>query len=496
MRASAAESTLDTWGIRQLGGSRAMSPTHTQHPHASRVVIAGAGVAALEAMLALRSLAGREVAIRVLTPGESFLHRPASVADSFSADGEPDLDLGAILTAARATRTVDLLDGVDAAQHTICTRSGDTVPYDELLIAVGARRIPAVAGALAFRGHADVPALRQTIAEIETRRISHLAFALPDGNAWPVPLYELAVMAATHATAHRSPARITVVTAETTPLECFGEQASAATVGLLADHGVEVVAGASPLAFHSGVLELAGGTTIAADRVVALPRLAGPAIAGLPADGDGFIPIDCHGRVEGLEGVYAAGDATAGALKSGTLAAAQADAIAELIAERAGAPVTARPFAPIVRGLLLADVDPLYVRVESLHGRGAAVPIHGDSLAPLLRARSRHRRGSRALLWWPPARATGRHLAPWLAGANGRPLVRPRGTHRNDYAVDLMLLLADCDAWAGDHPQALQALDCAESLGGALPSQYSAKRRCWAEHESAEPAGTPGAWGC
>jgi sulfide:quinone oxidoreductase len=62
--------------------------------------------------------------------------------------------------------------------------------------------------------------------------------------------------------------------------------------------------------------------------VIALARLQGPRIAGLPADADGFFPVDPHGRVTGARDVFAAGDATAGPIKLGGLAAQEADAAA------------------------------------------------------------------------------------------------------------------------------------------------------------------------
>lgn len=46
-------------------------------------------------------------------------------------------------------------------------------------------------------------------------------------------------------------------------------------------------------------------------------------------------------------------------------------------------------------------------------------------------------------------------------------------------ALELALLLADCDARWGDHRSALSALDAAEALQGALPPEYEAKRREW-----------------
>ena len=46
-------------------------------------------------------------------------------------------------------------------------------------------------------------------------------------------------------------------------------------------------------------------------------------------------------------------------------------------------------------------------------------------------------------------------------------------------ALELALLLADSDARWGDYTSALNALDAAEALQGALPPEYEAKRRIW-----------------
>jgi hypothetical protein len=46
-------------------------------------------------------------------------------------------------------------------------------------------------------------------------------------------------------------------------------------------------------------------------------------------------------------------------------------------------------------------------------------------------------------------------------------------------ALALALLLADCDARWGDFASALNALDAAEALQGALPPEYEAKRHQW-----------------
>jgi hypothetical protein len=94
-------------------------------------------------------------------------------------------------------------------------------------------------------------------------------------------------------------------------------------------------------------------------------------------------------------------------------------------------------------------------------------------------------------LWWPPAKVAGRYLAPYLATARPAPFgaepfvdrVAIPGARLSDPeyqdALELALLLADCDARWGDYHSALNALDAAEALQGALPSGYEAKRREW-----------------
>jgi hypothetical protein len=46
-------------------------------------------------------------------------------------------------------------------------------------------------------------------------------------------------------------------------------------------------------------------------------------------------------------------------------------------------------------------------------------------------------------------------------------------------ALELALLLADGDAGWSDYHSALDALEAAEALEGALPPEYQAKRRIW-----------------
>jgi len=143
---------------------------------------------------------------------------------------------------------------------------------------------------------------------------------------------------------------------------------------------------------------------LAADRIVALPALVGRGVEGVPADGDGFIPVDAHGRVPGLPGVFAAGDGTNFPIKQGGLATQQADAVAEAIAAEVGAPVEPEPFRPVLRGLLLTGGDERFLR-HAIAGGGGEGDVAGHTL------------------WWPPTKIAGRYLAAYLFGRDEGHLV-------------------------------------------------------------------------
>jgi hypothetical protein len=80
------------------------------------------------------------------------------------------------------------------------------------------------------------------------------------------------------------------------------------------------------------------------DRVLAMPILRGRTIGGIPADPHGLIEVEARCRVSGLDRVWAVGDCTSGQLKSGGLAAEQADVAAYDISALAGAAVEPRAF--------------------------------------------------------------------------------------------------------------------------------------------------------
>ena len=133
------------------------------------------------------------------------------------------------------------------------------------------------------------------------------------------------------------------------------------------------------------------------DRIVALPQLFGPSLPGVPLRvHNGFIPIDVHCKVTGLERVFAAGDATDFAVKFGGIAAQQADTAAEAIAALAGAPIEPEPFTPVLHGALLGGPRPLYLTAHFTGGHGSSSEVRE---APTTA---------------PPTKIAAKYLAPYL----------------------------------------------------------------------------------
>ena len=124
------------------------------NPHITsvpRVVIAGGGVAALEAVLALRAVAGDEVTVEVLSTEQDFVHSASSVAAPFMAGEVRRFPLDQLVASAGGSLRHGRVIAVEPGRHVVVTDTGE-VPYDALLLALGAVSIPAVEGALTFRG--------------------------------------------------------------------------------------------------------------------------------------------------------------------------------------------------------------------------------------------------------------------------------------------------------------------------------------------------------
>lgn len=363
-----------------------------------RIVIAGGGVSALEALLALRSLLGSIPDIVLIAPRPELAYAPVAVAAPFSTSRPRRFPLAAIAQSHGADWVQDSLVEVDGERRQVRTMFGQRLDYDALVIATGARRRPWLANSIAVRGAGDVDAIRALLTGLEQSGIDELVFAAPPGESATLPLYELALLTA-GSIADRGirGVRLTIVTPETSPLALFGPAAGAIVRQLLADRGIRLILGGYPSVLADGELWLHPAQSIPTDLTVTLGHCEGIGVRGLPHDAEGFIPIDRHARVQEADGVYAAGDGTTFPLKQGGIAAQQADAAAEAIAAAFGAVTKPRPFKPIVRDMLLTGLEPIFLRADISGGAGDSFEVDTEPL------------------WWPPAKIAGRHMGPYLA---------------------------------------------------------------------------------
>lgn len=383
-----------------------------------RVVIAGAGPAGLETLLALRHFAEERVEILVVAPERDYVYRPLAVAEPFGVGEAAAFDIEELVGAQEASFRLDRLAGVERARRVARLASGEHVAYDDLVVACGGRMVAPLPGAITFappRGQAEFAGL---LADLRSGAVRRVVFAIPSGPCWHLPLYELALMTAA-AVGRDAAVQLTLVTPETAPLQQFGSVVSEAVAELLEERAIALATGLHPVAVVPGALATTSDGEIAADRVVVVPRLAGVPVAGLPHDHDGFLPTDEHGRVRGVEGIYAAGDAVSFPVKQGGIATQQADAVAAAIAAEAGTPIEPKPFRPVLRGLLLTGQRPRFLRSEITGGHGETSTV---ALEPL---------------WWPPAKISGRFLGPYLAERAGHEYAAPSPSGRIDVEVDL-----------------------------------------------------------
>ena len=338
-----------------------------------RVVIAGGGVAALETLIALREHARERVDITLIAPEESFTYRPMTVAQPFAMGHARSYELAGIAERFGARLARDTVAEVAPLERAVRTGSGKVLHYDHLVLATGARATRAHEHAITFGEDRREEALHGLLQDAEEGYIDRIAFVVPNETTWSLPLYEVALMTAREAwTMGADRLELVFVTPEDRPLAIFGGAASDTVAELLEDAAIEFVGSAYTTVEHGYLVVDPGGRRIDVNRVVTLPRLEGPWIPGVPNDAEGFVPVDGHGRVTGLEGVYAAGDGTSFPIKQGGLATQQADAVAETIAAAAGAPIEPEPFRPVLRGMLITGGDNRFLRSDIAGGDGDA----------------------------------------------------------------------------------------------------------------------------
>ncbi len=363
-----------------------------------KVLIVGGGVAGLEAALALRDLAGDRTALTLLAPEPDFIYRPLRVREPFGGALARSYPLDEFARGVGAELVLDALESLDSETATVRTAAGQTLGYEALLLALGARATPSFEHATTLDDRILDEQLRGLIRDVEERYAHKIAFVVPDPAPWPLPVYELALMIARRAYDTEGEISITILTPEEAPLALFGTTVSQTVQELLEQQGILTLTSAHCEVPEKGrIVVHPGGREMHVDRIVALPRLTGPGIPGVSAHApDGFIPVESLCRVAELGWVWAAGDATDFPVKFGGIAAQQADTAAHAIAALAGAEVEPLPFHPEVQAVLLGADRPLGLRAQITGGSGGSSEVRelGPDAAP--------------------AKITARYLAPYL----------------------------------------------------------------------------------
>jgi sulfide:quinone oxidoreductase len=365
------------------------------------VVIAGGGVAALEAALGVRALAGRRAKITLVATNRDFNFPPMAVFDPFvkQPNGPRHLSLVEFAADVGATIEHESLASVDCAQRLLRTSAQHELAYDALVIAIGARASSVLPTVLTMDGNNLSEVLHGLIRDLDSGSVRSVALVIPSRTTWPLPIYEVALLLQEHARERDIELQVTIITAEEGPLAVFGGDASVAVAEVLTRAGIEILVGADAEIRGQGELTVhPNGRERRFDRIVAVPQLVGLAIDGLPSNAAGFLPITPHAQVVGVERVYAAGDATDFPVKHGGIAAEQADAAAQSIAVLAGRPVQPKPFDSTLRGMLLTSRQGRYLYLSARLDGGVA----HDS------------RASETPILSPKMKVMARHLGPYL----------------------------------------------------------------------------------
>ena len=339
-----------------------------------RVVIAGGGVAGVEAALALRDLARDRVALTIVAPNPELVYRPMAVLEPFAYAPARGFPLAEIAEDLGVNLIVDRLEWVDAQQRTAHTQEGQALGYDALVIAMGARAVGRFAHAVTIDDRRMDELLHGLIQDVEGGFVQSIAFVVPARMAWPLPIYELALMTARRAYEMCMDLNVVIVTPEDAPLAIFGRGASTGVAELLDQAGIEVISSAYVQVPHAReVVIQPHDRRLQVDRIVALPELYGPALHGPRLQTTGSLPWIPTAR--SAASTVCMPPATEPTSRSSTVASAsqQADVVALSVAALAGAPVVRERFQPLLRGILLTGAKPKYLTARITGGAGFGI---------------------------------------------------------------------------------------------------------------------------
>ncbi len=361
-----------------------------------RDIIIGGGIAAVETLIALYETSPRHLDVTLVSASDTLTYRPSALSEPFGLGPATSYPLATVCADHGARFVGARCERVRPEAHEIDLDDGSVLPYDLLVVAVGAHTVPAFEHGTTFDPSHPLDDFDELLRDVGEGLAPSVAILVPGSVSWTLPAYELALMTAGRKRGGPlGTVSVCVVTHEPMPLAAFGTEASSMVADVLAEAGVQIRTGVRPHLLNATAMH-ADGLHLRADRIVSLPHVVGPAVPGLPCDADGFVPVDAFGRVPGLDDVYAAGDGTTLPIKQGGLAAQLADVVAWHIVSRTAGERDPEPLRPVLRGLLRTDDGPRYLLAELEDPEGTST-------------------WSDRPLWWPASRIASRWCSPYLA---------------------------------------------------------------------------------
>lgn len=318
-----------------------------------RIVILGAGFAGLTAATELDRVAAAGRADVVLIDRSSTFRMGFSmqwVLAGRRTPGEGERSYTELR--ARAVKVVrDEVIGIDTASRTVRTKR-QRVPYDYLVIALGAELVPEVIPGLAETAHnlCDLASVRRLKADLEGIHegtvlvaIASVPFKCP-----PAPYeYALLIDEILRRRGVRDRVEIRMTTPEPRPMPVAGKAVGDAIQALLVGRGIDYHPGQKPREVDVArrVVSYESGEAFPFSILAAMPTHRAPKVlrdAGL-VDASGFVPVDLRTFRTTVPSVYAVGDVAALKLpngaphpKAGVFAEAQALTVATSIAAQLG----------------------------------------------------------------------------------------------------------------------------------------------------------------
>ncbi len=318
-----------------------------------RLVILGGGVAAVEALLAAAEFSAGRAEIILVSGDPHFRLPPLAAAAPFAVGHAAPVDLAELCARHDATFRQGLVAMVDAPRQRLVFDDGAELAYQALIVAVGATPVPGTEAGTHYEPAAP-DRVAGIAADLEEGWAGSVAVVVPDAPTWPMPPFEFALYLRHAALTAGSDAAVHLCTPDPEPLRWLSEEAAQTVARTLAEAGVQLHAGRVPKVVRSGVVEFeGGGEPVHADRILALPRLVGPAMPGLPYDEHGFIEVRGDRTVPGRPMIWAAGDGTTTPVKFGALACHAADLAAAGALDAIGLPGPHVEAHPVLHARLL-----------------------------------------------------------------------------------------------------------------------------------------------